>query len=84
MLIRALEPHSGIEAMAERRGIADAGHLCAGTGRFTQAIGVNIALNGAALGQPPFCLEKRHRAVEMVSGRRIALHKVPKRLGVSD
>ena len=73
VLIRALEPRSGIEAMAERRGIADARRLCAGPGRLTQALGVDIALNGVALDEPPFCLEKRHGTLETVSGPRIGI-----------
>lgn len=73
VLIRALEPMAGIEVMAERRGIADIRRLCAGPGRLTQALGIDIRLNGTSLDRPPFRLEKAHVAAETLEGRRIGI-----------
>lgn len=56
VLIRALEPLAGLEIMGGRRGTGDRKRLCSGPGRLCQALGVDGALNGMALNQPPFRL----------------------------
>jgi DNA-3-methyladenine glycosylase len=54
VLLRALEPTEGLEAMAERRRLHDPRLLCAGPGRLCQALGITAALDGADLSGPPF------------------------------
>jgi len=54
VLIRALEPLAGIEAMRERRGGGGRGSrglesLCSGPGRLTRAFGITRAHNGSSL-----------------------------------
>ena len=56
VLIRAIEPESGIGDMIERRGIADVMQLCSGPGKLSQALGIDIALNGVRLDHAPFQL----------------------------
>jgi DNA-3-methyladenine glycosylase len=73
VLIRALEPRIGAETMSRRRGLSDVRLLCAGPGRLTRALGIDIGLNGALLDQPPFRLEKPRAVAEMVEGRRIGI-----------
>ncbi len=46
VLIRAIEPEIGIEAMVERRGLTDLRLLCAGPGRLGQALGITLADGG--------------------------------------
>jgi DNA-3-methyladenine glycosylase len=50
VLIRALEPTSGIEQMRERRGREALVDLCRGPGRLGQALAVGPELDGEAIG----------------------------------
>jgi DNA-3-methyladenine glycosylase len=52
VLIRALEPLSGIAAMQRRRGTRDVRLLCAGPSRLCQALGITGAMNGLPLDGP--------------------------------
>ena len=54
VLIRALEPTHGLEAMRKRRGKREAKDLCSGPGKLCQALGVDDRLDGADLGRAPF------------------------------
>ncbi len=56
MLIRALEPTAGLEAMRDRRGERPDGELCSGPGKLTEALGIGLERNGADLGRDPFLL----------------------------
>jgi len=49
VLIRALEPVSGIDEMRERRGTDRPENLCAGPGRLTRALGITIEYNNTNL-----------------------------------
>jgi DNA-3-methyladenine glycosylase len=74
VLIRALEPTEGIELMRERRGRPD--ELCSGPGKLTQALGVGLDLNGAAITESPFrILEPAGERPAVVSGPRIGITK---------
>lgn len=75
LLIRALEPTTGLAAMRRRRGLADERLLCAGPGRLCQALGITRAHNGLALDVPPFALYAREGAADVVTGPRIGLTK---------
>ncbi len=50
VLIRALEPTTGAEVMAARRGLTDPRLLTSGPGRLTQALGITLADSGTRLG----------------------------------
>jgi DNA-3-methyladenine glycosylase len=75
VLIRALEPHSGIDAMRARRAVADDRLLCAGPGRLCQALALTGAHDGLPLDRPPFELRAREGAAALVRGPRIGITK---------
>jgi DNA-3-methyladenine glycosylase len=74
VLIRAIEPTEGLDAMAERRGLADPRALCSGPGKLCQAMGVSLAQNGLEIDAPPFALTEGPNA-GLVVGPRIGLTK---------
>ena len=73
VLVRALEPTRGLEAMRDRRGRKEPRLLCAGPGRLCQAIGVTREHDGLPLDAPPFELHARERTVEVLTGPRIGI-----------
>jgi DNA-3-methyladenine glycosylase len=73
VLIRALEPTSGLEVMMTRRHVLDPRLLCSGPGRLSQALGVTIAHNRLPLDQPPFRILKGHEEVRVAVGPRIGI-----------
>ena len=75
VLIRALEPTTGLPLMRRRRGIADERLLCSGPGRVCEALGIAGRHNGFPLDQPPFEILARGGAAEVVAGPRIGLTK---------
>lgn len=72
VLIRALEPLAGVEAMQARRGLSDPRRLCAGPGRLCQALGVTGRHDGASLDAPPFALVRRP-ARDVIASPRIGI-----------
>ena len=86
VLIRALEPVTGVETMVERRGTRDHWLLCSGPGKLCQALGVTRALNGRSLAAAPFELAPAPGRIDVVSGPRIGISKavdVPWRFGLA-
>ena len=74
VLIRALEPETGIEEMIRRRGMADIVSLCNGPGKLSQALVIDIGLNGLSLDEAPFAFSLAEPLV-VVSGKRIGITK---------
>ena len=63
VLIRALEPLEGLDAMAGRRGIEldgprGLGNLCSGPGKLAVALGVTLEHDGHVLGREPLWCER--------------------------
>jgi len=78
VLIRALEPLMGIEAMRERRGVEPIRQLCSGPGKLTQALGIELHDNGADLTLGPVRITPRPaawREVPVAVDRRIGITK---------
>jgi DNA-3-methyladenine glycosylase len=73
VLVRALEPTDGLEAMRTRRGLENPRLLCAGPGRLCQALGITRAHDGVPLDRPPFELREPPEPVEVLSGARIGI-----------
>jgi DNA-3-methyladenine glycosylase len=78
VLIRALEPVDGIEAMRGRRGVARDEELCSGPGKLTQALAVGLSLNGSSLVDGPIEVMSRERGAReprIVVGERVGITK---------
>lgn len=79
VLVRALEPTHGLEAMRERRGLQDPRLLCSGPGKLAQALGIDRALDGLPLDAAPFALLPPRHAPgcppEVAFGPRIGISK---------
>lgn len=73
VLVRALEPTVGLDAMRARRGVDDPRLLCAGPGRVCQALGITGAADGLPLDAPPFVLLGRPVAPDVVAAPRIGI-----------
>ena len=75
VLLRALEPTSGLTEMRDRRGDLDERALCSGPGKLTQALGISGADDGATIFAPPFALEPPRDAVDVTTTPRIGITK---------
>ena len=73
VLVRALEPTHGLDAMRARRGVEHARALCSGPGKLCQALGVTRVHDGLALDEPPFELLARERTPEIATGPRVGI-----------
>jgi DNA-3-methyladenine glycosylase len=73
VLVRALEPTAGLEEQRRRRGMEDLRALCSGPGKLCQALGITREHDGLPLDAPPFRLEPRREAPEIVTGPRIGI-----------
>ena len=73
VLIRAIEPSHGLEAMRERRGVADDRLLCAGPARLTQALGITGDLDGLPLGDAGLHVGRRRAMPDVARVPRIGI-----------
>ena len=75
VLIRAMEPRTGIERMKKRRKLDDVKRLCSGPGKLTQALGITDRHHEMDL-----CTDPRHcfaysssAIIDVVAGKRIGI-----------
>ena len=79
VLIRALEPRTGIERMKKRRKLDDVKHLCSGPGKLTQALGITDRQHEMDL-----CADSRHCFASNAKARMKRVDVVAdKRIGIS-
>jgi DNA-3-methyladenine glycosylase len=79
VLVRALEPLAGLDAMRARRGVWEERPLCSGPGRLCQALAVTRDHDKLPLDAPPFELRARAAPVDVVRGPRIGITKAAER-----
>ena len=81
VLIRALVPTAGVEAMRARRGDRPDRDLCSGPGKLTEALGIGLEANGADLTSDPFLLLPPAEGwkAEILTGPRIGITKAVER-----
>lgn len=79
VLIRALQPASGIGLMRQRRGTDDPRQLCSGPGKLCQALGIDARHDGGDLTEPPFALEAAAQDHAIATGTRIGITKAADR-----
>lgn len=79
VLIRAVEPATGLDTMARRRNIDQPRLLCSGPGRLCQALGVDGSMDGLPLQRPPFTLALPAGQVAVVTGTRIGITRAAER-----
>jgi len=81
VLIRALEPTEGLEAMRKRRGNRPDTDLCSGPGKLTDALGIGLDANNADLTADPFLFlpPEPGWAGEVVTSPRVGITKAIER-----
>lgn len=89
VLIRALQPTQGLDAMRARRSVENERLLCSGPGRVGQALGITLAHYGLPLDRPPFSVwaPTDPASLNIISGTRIGISKAqetPWRFGLAD
>ncbi len=74
ILIRAIEPTSGLPLMTHRRGVENIRQLCSGPGKLTQALAITIRHHERDLCvDPRHCFRERAADVEVVADPRIGI-----------
>ena len=75
VLIRALEPTTGISVMRARRGLEANRLLCSGPGRLCQALAIHGLHDGLTLTEKPFQAVARQKSLPVQTGKRIGISK---------
>ncbi len=75
VLIRALRPVLGVDAMRVRRGIEAERALCSGPGKLCQALAITRDHDGLPLDAPPFELFARRDTPPIATGPRVGISR---------
>lgn len=73
VLIRALEPLSGIEYMQKSRPVKNIKQLTNGPGKLTKAMGITMDYYGKPIYKPPLYIAEGKKVEEIQSGPRIGI-----------
>jgi len=86
VLIRAIEPTTGLDIMTARRGLSNPRQLASGPGKLCAALGITREHDGLWLDRPPFSLSLATEPLPILVGPRIGITRaadVPWRFGVA-
>lgn len=86
VLIRALEPTHGIETMQSRRGTSLVSSLCSGPGKLTQALAIDVSMDGRDVRSLPFSWSLPIGKPDVAVATRIGISKavdLPWRFGLA-
>lgn len=86
VLIRAIEPLTGLDLMRQRRRLDPIRLLCSGPGRLAQALDITHSNNGMSVLEAPFHIEGPQETAAIVTGPRIGISKaadLPWRFGLA-
>ena len=86
VLIRAVEPTRGIDAMRARRSVDDVRALCSGPGKLCEALAITREHDGLPVDRPPFALHARKGEPSIVAGPRVGITRaaeLPWRYGLA-
>jgi DNA-3-methyladenine glycosylase len=75
VLIRALEPQTGVDLMKMRRGTDVLRNLCSGPGKLCQALAITGDVDGMSVFEQPVLLRPSETDPEIVVGSRIGITK---------
>jgi DNA-3-methyladenine glycosylase len=75
VLIRALEPTTGLSLMRARRGVEADRLLCSGPGKLCQALAIQGIHDGLPLTERPFHAVPRQKFLPVHTGKRIGISK---------
>lgn len=73
ILIRAVEPHAGIDLMFKRRGMDNLKNLTNGPGKLTKALGISMGDYGNSFTEPPLIIAPGYRPNSISVGPRIGI-----------
>lgn len=73
ILIRAIEPHTGLELMQKRRPVDRLKNLTNGPGKLTKAMGITMEDYGHMFSEPPLYIARGYKPDEIVEGKRIGI-----------
>lgn len=73
ILIRAIEPYTGVDLMLERRPVSELRNLTSGPGKLTKAMGITMADYGRSIFEPPLYIAKGMKVKQTEEGPRIGI-----------